>query len=55
MCNKIYIWHQAILVLNLPVFGPYGEISTKQEPIGHVRYINIQARLRGLRVKIANF
>ena len=24
-------------------------------PIGHVRYINIQAWLRGFRVKIANF
>ena len=25
------------------------------ETIGHVRYINIQASLRGFRVKIANF
>ena len=27
----------------------------KTSPIGHVRYINILARLRGFRVKIANF
>ena len=29
--------------------------EVKQKPIGHVRYINIQAWLRGFRVKIANF
>ena len=31
------------------------ELFFKQTPIGHVRYINIQAWLRGFRVKIANF
>ena len=28
---------------------------TEWSPIGHVRYINIRAWLRGFRVKIANF
>ena len=30
-------------------------LSFDAPPIGHVRYINIQAWLRGFRVKIANF
>ena len=31
-CSLLY-GTQAILVLNLPAFGPYGEIPTKKEPI----------------------
>ena len=37
------------------IFGVVFFVSKSLLGIGHVRYINIQAWLRGFRVKIANF
>ena len=53
--NLLARWINAEVVQHKKSLESIFEGVDKTEPIGHVRYINIQAWLRGFRVKIANF